>query len=110
VAAIFARFWTYHRLYDDVLLLLPAVALFRLTKRAQPGDGTDVKSGVLLALIVATWLLPISLMTTTRFHFLVAAPIMLLWIATAIFLAWQARASELRLENSTGVPEFRATV
>ena len=110
VAAIFARFWTYHRLYDDVLLLLPAIALFRLTKRAQPGDGADVKSGVLLALLVTTWLLPISLMTTTRFHFFVFVPIMLLWIATAILLAWQARANELRLQNSTGVPEFRAAV
>ncbi|HKA33015.1 MAG TPA: glycosyltransferase 87 family protein [Candidatus Binatia bacterium] len=109
VAAIFARFWTYHRQYDDVLLLLPAIALFRLTKHAQAGDGADVKSGVLLALIVATWLLPINLLTTRRFHFLVVAPIMLLWIATAIFLAWQARARE-RLRNSTGVPEFRAAV
>jgi len=75
----------------------------------EAGDGADVKSGVLLALIVATWLLPINLLTTRRFHFLVVAPIMLLWIATAIFLAWQARARE-RLRNSTGVPEFRAAV
>jgi hypothetical protein len=29
VAAIVACFWTYHRWYDDVLLLLPMVALFR---------------------------------------------------------------------------------
>ena len=28
VTAIVARFWTYHRVYDDLLILLPMVALF----------------------------------------------------------------------------------
>jgi hypothetical protein len=110
VAAIFARLWTYHRLYDDVLILLPGIALFRLTKGAPAEDGADVKAGILLALIVATWLLPIRLMTSERFHFLVAAPIMLLWIATAIFLARQARKDASRAQNSTDVPELRAAV
>ncbi|HEY1371964.1 MAG TPA: hypothetical protein VGH50_05805 [Candidatus Binatia bacterium] len=109
VAAIFARFWTYHRQYDDVLLLLPAIALFRLTKRAQPEGGADVRSGVLLALFVATWLLPIWLVISARFHLLVVAPMMLLWIATAVFLARQAR-REMLLQNFTSVPELRAAV
>ncbi|HEY1267072.1 MAG TPA: glycosyltransferase 87 family protein, partial [Candidatus Binatia bacterium] len=39
VAAVFARFWTYHRHYDDILILLPAIALFRLAKRAASDDG-----------------------------------------------------------------------
>ncbi len=110
VAAIFARLWTYHRQYDDVLLLLPAIALFRVAKRAEPGNDADVKSGVLLALMAAAWLLPISLIISARFHFLVFAPMVLLWIATAIFLARQARAGALRLQKSTGVSEFRAAV
>jgi hypothetical protein len=40
VAAIVARMWTYHRGYDDVLILLPELALFRIAKRkSYPGQG-----------------------------------------------------------------------
>jgi hypothetical protein len=35
-AAIVARLWTYHRIYDDVLLLLPMVALYRLARAEAP--------------------------------------------------------------------------
>jgi hypothetical protein len=34
ITAIVARMWTYHRIYDDTLLLLPMVALYRLTRDA----------------------------------------------------------------------------
>ena len=34
VAAIVTRMWTYHRWYDDELLLIPMIALFRLMKSA----------------------------------------------------------------------------
>ena len=33
VAALVARLWTYHRVYDDVLVLLPELALFRIAKQ-----------------------------------------------------------------------------
>jgi hypothetical protein len=36
VAAIVARVWTYHRIYDDVLLLLPLVAVYRLARAPVP--------------------------------------------------------------------------
>jgi hypothetical protein len=37
VTALVARVWTYHLSYDDPLILLPLVALFRLAKHAPPG-------------------------------------------------------------------------
>jgi hypothetical protein len=53
VAALVARIWTYHGLYDDLLILLPALTLFRMVKRGPSADGSDMAAGVLLAL---TWL------------------------------------------------------
>jgi hypothetical protein len=34
ITAIVARMWTYHRVYDDTLMLLPMVALYRLSRSA----------------------------------------------------------------------------
>jgi hypothetical protein len=36
VGAIVSRLWTYHRPYDDALILLPLVALFRIAKSGPP--------------------------------------------------------------------------
>ena len=50
VAAIVACFWTYHRWYDDVLLLLPMVALFRMAKRGSAVAGGLLGAAILLSL------------------------------------------------------------
>ncbi|MFQ5936741.1 MAG: hypothetical protein ACE5LB_10055, partial [Acidiferrobacterales bacterium] len=49
VSAIVARFWVYHRAYDDMLLLLPMITLFRIAKQDTVGNGDSVVAGVLLA-------------------------------------------------------------
>jgi hypothetical protein len=49
VTAIVARLWTYHNWYDDLLILLPMVALFRLAKQRPFGDHSDVVAASLLA-------------------------------------------------------------
>lgn len=49
VTALVARFWSYHRVYDDVLILLPMVALFRIAKRQSATDDTRILAGLLLA-------------------------------------------------------------
>ncbi len=67
VAAIIARLWMYHQVYDDVLILLPMIALFRVAKRAVSPGGRDLLAGVLLAVTTAAMLLP------TRFS-LAASP------------------------------------
>jgi len=53
VTAIATRFWTYHRWYDDLLILLPMVALFRLARK-----GGDVLAGVLLGFTMVMSLAP----------------------------------------------------
>jgi glycosyl transferase family 87 len=57
VAALIARLWTYHRLYDDVLILLPEIALFRIAKR-ESSSVRGAVAGVLLVLMAMAMLCP----------------------------------------------------
>jgi len=58
VTALVARMWTYHRVYDDVLVLLPMVALFRIAKREAASEGTSMAAGLLLAATILSMLAP----------------------------------------------------
>ena len=58
VTAYVARLWTYHRWYDDALILLPIVALFRIAKRGPADHAADVIAGVLLGVTVLLMLAP----------------------------------------------------
>ncbi len=57
VTALVARFWTYHGWYDDLLILLPMVALFRVAKQ-EPADGIGVVAGALLSITLLVMLAP----------------------------------------------------
>ena len=81
VAAIVACFWTYHRWYDDVLLLLPMVALFRMAKRGSAVAGVLLGGTVLLSLAPGgLFLLPPPLNTV----YVVGQTV--LWMTTLVFL------------------------
>lgn len=58
VLGIAARMWTYHDLTDDMLILFPMIALFRIAKRGTPTRGDDVLAGMLLAATMFVMLLP----------------------------------------------------
>ncbi len=87
VTALVARLWTYHGLYDDVLILLPMVALFRIAKQSPATDGAAVIAGVLLAITTLAMLAPARL-----FHgpppgcWLFSAGHTMVWGAIFIFL------------------------
>src|SRR6185436_10885612 len=58
VTAIVARFWMYHRGYDDLLMLIAMIPLARIAEaNPQPG-GRDVIAGLLLGVTAVTLLLP----------------------------------------------------
>jgi hypothetical protein len=57
VAAYVARLWTYHRSYDDLLIVLPMVALFRIATASRARE-LDVTAVVVLAATVAVMLVP----------------------------------------------------
>jgi hypothetical protein len=58
IAALVARLWTYHRLYDGVLVTIAEVALFRMASRRFRADGIGVAAGTLLAANVLIFLFP----------------------------------------------------
>jgi hypothetical protein len=57
VAALIARMWTYHRVYDDMLILLPEVALFRIAKQSLSARQSAI-AGTLLGLTAIAMLCP----------------------------------------------------
>jgi hypothetical protein len=92
VAAFIARFWTYHAWYDDLLLLLPMIALFRIAKRGQAAGGGDVAAGILLAAMMLTTLAPGGLyLLPPPWKQLFVAAQALVWLAVLGFLLDRAR-------------------
>jgi len=58
VAALIARFWSYHRWYDDLLILLPMITLFRIAKSDFSARGMDLAAGLLLGITLFFMLAP----------------------------------------------------
>lgn len=58
VTAIAARLWTYHRLYDDLLIIIPVVALFRIFRS---GGLSPRERAIAGALLFISWLALLSL-------------------------------------------------
>ena len=90
VTAIAARFWTYHRWYDDLLLVLPLVALFRVAKTDAGVQGRV--AGALFALTLVFLLAPGGLYLLRPPWVVAYVGIQaVLWLACAGCLAMAAR-------------------
>jgi hypothetical protein len=87
VAAIIARFWTYHRWYDDLLILLPMVTLFRISKQGPCDKGHDVLAGVLLGITVLVMIAPGGLyLLPSPWNRLYVNVQIVVWIVILVFL------------------------
>lgn len=92
VSAIVARFWAYHRWFDDLLILLPMVALFRIAHRGPSANGREVVAGVLLAITLLSTIAPGGLyLFPPPWNSLYAVGQSLVWIIVLIFLLDHAR-------------------
>jgi hypothetical protein len=92
VTAIVARLWTYHRWYDDLLLLLPMIALFRIAKRDRSPASGDVLAGGLVALTLLTTLAPGGLyLLPPPWKNLYVTGQVAVWIGVLVFLVYCAR-------------------
>lgn len=92
VTGIVTRMFAYHRVYDDMLILLPILALFRLSQQSQISDAIKVWSGSLMAIATMASFVPASLRLLSppwNRLFTVGQPC--LWIILLIFLLYQAR-------------------
>ena len=90
VTALLTRLWTYHGIYDDVLILLPMLALFRVAKQSRAADG-GVVAGILLASTTLAMLAPARLLFSPQpWRLLFAAVHAIIWLAVLMFLLERA--------------------
>jgi len=92
VAALAARFWIYHRWYDDLLILLPMIALFRIAGRGRSVYGIDVWAGVLLGMAILVSIAPGGLyLLPPPLNGIYVSVQIAVWTTTLIFLVACAR-------------------
>ena len=100
VAALLGRFWIHHRAYDDMLLVIAAVPLFRLATLARArAPWTSLGAGLLLGALYASGHLPMDAYLHTA-----PPPLWLLgevfrtvvWAGVLGFLLWHVHASSRR--------------
>ena len=113
VTAIVARFWTYHRWYDDLLILLPMIALFRIAKKGSSDNGSDIIAGILLAITLLSMLAPYRVQNLpSPWSLLFTGGHAIVWIVLLIFLlirAWQEKTRRLADESITRIARFPTT-
>jgi hypothetical protein len=104
LAAIVARMWTYHYRYDDLLLIVPLIALVRLVNRERRA-APDVAAGAMLVLLGTSLLLPARLIFPPSPWI---APVEIaqtvIWLATAAFLVWRLAAAAPRHPAPAAAP------
>ncbi len=94
VTALVARLWIHHRVYDDVLFLLPMITLIRLA--GQSIDGRGLTAGLLLALTCAALLVPSRAMSAlSQTPNLIEIGYGSLWVMMLSFIMGQARREKL---------------
>jgi hypothetical protein len=87
VTALIDRFWTYHGWYDDILLALPMIALFRLIKFGSFKNNYDVTAGFILGLTLLSTMAPGGLyLLPPPFKQVYIAVQLLIWLSALIFL------------------------
>jgi hypothetical protein len=94
IAAIVARLWTYHRLYDDVLFLFPMVALFQIAKRALAAGRSAVGAELLLGVAALAALAPGHWIASSSWAHAWEVALAVFWTAVLLFLAGRVRRGE----------------
>ena len=96
VTAIVARLWMYHRVHDDMLILLPMIALYRIARDDRSSPESARRAGVLLGVTIVAMLAPARLEHLPfPWHLPYTAGHALVWLAIGGFLAQQAQARGL---------------
>ena len=95
VSAIVAHFWTYHGPYDDLLILLPMISLFRIAKQEPTTSGMDVIASLLISSWAVLLFVPARIIVYQTLQSMIVEIIQtVIWFAILIFLmfyAWQEK-------------------
>jgi hypothetical protein len=86
-SAIVARLWTYHQLYDDLLMFPAMIALYRIARSGESASLTSVLAGLLFAAALMGQLAPGRLhLYPYPWYLLYAIGEPVIWIAALLFL------------------------
>jgi hypothetical protein len=95
ITGLVARFWFYHAVYDDVLIILPMIALFRIAKHSAASEERGLLAGILLAVNIVTMLfLARWQYLPSPWHLIFTGGHALVWLADLIFLLDSARQTQ----------------
>lgn len=87
VAALVARFWTYHMWYDDILLIIPMIALFRLAVGGEPKEKKPKYAGALFVVLLLFSIAPGGLyLLPPPFNAIYVNVQLVIWLTVLIFL------------------------
>jgi len=104
VTAIISRIWTYHALYDDILILIPVVAVFRIAKQGTFQGGKDVKACILLVMSWFSMLSPARLLIfPPPWNLMFKTGQTIVWFAILVFLLNQTTWSSQKELGSTKI-------
>jgi hypothetical protein len=111
VAAFVDRFWTYHRWYDDLLILLPMIALLRIIHQESTAPQRRWRAGILFAMTAIFMLAPGGLyLFPPPWNQVYVGVQTLLWLAGLTFLLQQASLEKRMLASAAIGHDVRATM
>ncbi len=90
VAAIISRLWTYHLVYDDLLILLPMITLFRITKLKSIDWVRQLISGGIFTIALIAALIPASLRLRPMWNYIFIMGQTFTWLLMLFFLLYLA--------------------
>ncbi len=102
IAGLYSRMWAYHLIYDDMLIILPMIALFRLLKNKYTSDRHQMIAGLLIA--AASFLSLARLIHIAPWRFtLITTANQIVWMAMLCFLLFIAhtRQKDAAVSDST---------
>ena len=104
VAGYASRFWAYHQSYDDIVILFPMVALFRVATLNVEDRGRQVTASLLLAATVALMLVPSGLyvLPGSFLRALFTTLETVIWLVGLGFLLAQARSARVVSDREPG--------
>ncbi|MDJ0706496.1 MAG: glycosyltransferase family 87 protein [Leptolyngbyaceae cyanobacterium MO_188.B28] len=89
VTSIVARLWTYHLVYDDLLILLPMITLFRMMKLPSIGWFHQQMCGWILAISLTAALIPASFrLRPPPWNYLFTGGQTVVWLMMLLFLVY----------------------
>ena len=92
VTALVARFYTYHGWYDDVLVTLPVITLFRIAKSGKLKEKYNLAAGLLLSMTLLFLVAPGGLyLFPSPWNLLYVQAQTFIWMTVLIFLLFYAR-------------------